>query len=587
MIFPNHAVRVLLFVFAAITTPPVLSAEEAPVAVPKAVIERTIGPIAINPPTTAASTVMSLVVKSNTGVPTKAPAPESVVVDDVPSLAKQGIAPAKGVVSSCYSANYVMEGVAPECSDLFYENLVCRFIIFLLVAVMWATACGCMVLYYGVKTGYMLTRAIAWARLIRLTFLAIVCVAIIFGVTALAYNARNVVGEILFQFEAEAGVKPTLSSWDMQLRIWYYQTSMYVTFFLVHIAFVSYIFWKPINLLIRYAKTVLSLVRYRAGKLERNAGPCRVPQGSGVGVRTDVIIVSDLHITGPYSRTIEGDMEDTRMLRFLANVVAAEKPSAIVIAGDITDPGGPRAWEKAHAAFESFGLPIYAAPGNHDVHFGLLNTSPTRRTIFARIFNDSPIANFGLSYTDSDVRDNLDKFNSEGKRVGATNFPVLYEDSNLRLNILVFNSNDYPSESPISNAIGEIGGQLERAEKLLAGRSQEFGLFVVLHHHIFKAPTASLRENFEARFLTCLDADAVLDLAEKHNADAVIHGHKHMPYVRDYHAGPRTFPIISCGSALYQADGPCREEVIGPSCFGLTLDHGRLSHLKIIRDLDP
>jgi hypothetical protein len=82
--------------------------------------------------------------------------------------------------------------------------------------------------------------------------------------------------------------------------------------------------------------------------------------------------------------------------------------------------------------------------------------------------------------------------------------------------------------------------------------------------------------------LACVDGGHVLRFALEHKAAAIIHGHKHMPYLRRYRQQDREVTVISCGSALYQAHGPCAQAIGGPSCLGLHIEGGRLVDVHFV-----
>jgi hypothetical protein len=203
------------------------------------------------------------------------------------------------------------------------------------------------------------------------------------------------------------------------------------------------------------------------------------------------------------------------------------------------------------------------------------------------VLSPSPDETFATSYSERQVRQYLDQICPKGKRSKGCDFPVLYEDPLSGVDILVFNSNSFETGSPVTNALGEIGDrQLAAANRLLKRRKnkRQRALLFVLHHHVFPADSGNLQDDLLAPLLTCVDAEEILVLAERHKAAAIIHGHMHMPYVREYRGTKATLPIISCGSALYSAKGPCQAEVQGPSCFGLTLNAGRITDIQLYGD---
>jgi hypothetical protein len=91
-------------------------------------------------------------------------------------------------------------------------------------------------------------------------------------------------------------------------------------------------------------------------------------------------------------------------------------------------------------------------------------------------------------------------------------------------------------------------------------------LLLVMHNDLLPAPKASIHD----LFLVCMDAKSIFDFVQRHGVAAVIHGHKHMPYVRKI----GSLHVISLGSALYDACGPCAANVRSPSVAGLELGDG-------------
>ncbi len=58
--------------------------------------------------------------------------------------------------------------------------------------------------------------------------------------------------------------------------------------------------------------------------------------------------------------------EDAEALAAVDKFVAQIKPDAVIVAGDITQMGKRREFEAARAWFDRLGVPVIAAPGNHD-----------------------------------------------------------------------------------------------------------------------------------------------------------------------------------------------------------------------------
>jgi predicted phosphodiesterase len=324
--------------------------------------------------------------------------------------------------------------------------------------------------------------------------------------------------------------------------------------------------------------------------------------GSSVG-RCDVLVFSDLHLTAPGERAMEGDMTDEGAIAFMRAALEWARPQMIIVSGDVTDTGARGAWDKARSILSSAGARLVVAPGNHDVHFKRTNRKVskwsairslvelpesmgalhgTRMRLFAStgIDIDRYVDMGGVSYSERDVFHRVlelapggitkTKYSSLDPPFADPQFPIVYDEPQLRLTVLVLNSNRRPSSWPMSNAFGFVGDdQLERAQILLDdNRTAGCALLVVLHHHVLPPP------GLGGALLQCFDAPEVWSFARKNRAAAIIHGHTHMPYV--VQVEPEQPTIVSCGSVAYPAGGPCASQIVSPSCFGLQIRDGTL-----------
>ena len=294
-----------------------------------------------------------------------------------------------------------------------------------------------------------------------------------------------------------------------------------------------------------------------------------------------VLLISDLHGTaGEQETTIEGTRHDAGMRKFLADEIAKRRPRLIIGAGDMTDQGDRKEWQRLRELLPE-NIRTIVAPGNHDVNFKGLKWGHWSRHFFSGLDIDSRWRVFN-SYLESELhehiaevsrRSDLRAVKLDPNKHRDTHFPVLYEDRDLGLAVLVLNSNRRPSSSPITNALGYVGtDQLATARELLERRTLGYSLIVVMHHHVFPPPTWPLFD----MFLVCIDAKDVLELAFQHRASLLVHGHEHMPYVYTVTRNRHTLRIVSLGSALYDAKGPCAAEVKGPSVFGLTVKQAKV-----------
>lgn len=290
--------------------------------------------------------------------------------------------------------------------------------------------------------------------------------------------------------------------------------------------------------------------------------------------KPEVLLVSDLHGVSPGAHTLEGGKLDDDMRAFVINAIARLAPPLVIAAGDITDKGSDAAWTRVAEVFAGASR-VIAAPGNHDVNFRDERTYGER---IAAILDLDLTSDYGTSYTPEQVRrqcDAITRLDDVTPRTGAHVYPVLYEITALAMQVLVLNSNTRLSTSPVTNALGLVGpAQLAAAGDLLdetLGTDRGLALVVVIHHHIFLPPNAGPA----APFLVCQDAPQVLDFAMRRRASVLVHGHEHMPHTRTVTRDDHELLLVSLGSALYDASGPCAEIVQTPSVACLWREKGR------------
>src|SRR5437764_47381 len=71
-----------------------------------------------------------------------------------------------------------------------------------------------------------------------------------------------------------------------------------------------------------------------------------------------------------------GTREDPAVAQALATLVERTRPELVIASGDLTHRGRPDQHERAARLLRSFGLPVLAVPGNHDIPY----TFPARFT---------------------------------------------------------------------------------------------------------------------------------------------------------------------------------------------------------------
>lgn len=286
-------------------------------------------------------------------------------------------------------------------------------------------------------------------------------------------------------------------------------------------------------------------------------------QGAGEDLKDarKLLVISDLHIT-PQGRTpIHSSRDSGESQSFISAVLERAQPDLVVIAGDITDVGDSNSWATVSQLLSPWRQKIFAIPGNHDVHF-------------YRSFSPSFLA--AMTVADRELSKNLSSL--EGKPIRG--FPRVERFDDLSLILIGLDSNRRPPSTPVTNAIGEVGGdQLTKARDAVAKIRKPGDLvIVVLHHHIV-SPKFSLF----GLFLRCLDAAEILKFASEIEAGAIVHGHKHMPYLARSRTGELPV-IISCGSTHHLPDGPLADKANQPSAYEISISRGKIQAVNFIRD---
>lgn len=277
---------------------------------------------------------------------------------------------------------------------------------------------------------------------------------------------------------------------------------------------------------------------------------------------TTIVILSDLHLTDRPKHLVPTDRTSKQTIDCVEQLLNGKRPVAVFLGGDVTDLGARSTWNMAETMFAN--QLVFLVPGNHDYHFKRILS----QTLFVKpSFDESEV----LTAVKRDSR-TLDS---------VQGYPYCVRSEALKLVLVCLDSNKRASTTPITNALGSVGNaQLSEASRQLkALRQPGDAIIVMLHHHVLTPPF-----NVGSAFLRCVDATKVLKFALRADALAIIHGHKHMPYVYRYpKAGGGELFIVSCGSAHYPAGGPFAQTVIEPSCYELSILNGRIRAVDLIR----
>jgi 3',5'-cyclic AMP phosphodiesterase CpdA len=205
-------------------------------------------------------------------------------------------------------------------------------------------------------------------------------------------------------------------------------------------------------------------------------------------VPTRILHLSDLHT---------GTRDDTRIEGAIANLLARIDVELIVATGDLTHRGRRAQHERAAAFLNSFGRPLLAIPGNHDIPYRF----PQR-----------------ISHTFT-----------EFERLWGTTEPVYRSDS---LHVVGLNSVRWWRHQ----SGGLRQGQLDEASRRLA-EAQDGALRVAaLHHHLIGAPWRSRKKPVARR-------NHVLASLVDAGAELVLAGHIHQGAVSER----REFEVVSGG----------------------------------------
>jgi 3',5'-cyclic AMP phosphodiesterase CpdA len=203
-----------------------------------------------------------------------------------------------------------------------------------------------------------------------------------------------------------------------------------------------------------------------------------VPSASALPTR--LLHISDLHV---------GTREAPQVERSLATLIERAAPELVVASGDLTHRGRPEQHAAAANFLRSFGPPVVAIPGNHDIPYSF----PAR---FTRTF-------------------------AEFERQWETTEPVFRSPT---LHVVGLNS-----VRPWRHQSGGIREtQLARARTLLAEAPEGAVRVVTLHHHLIGAPWRSRKKPVARR-------SHVLASLVDSGAELILAGHIHQGAVSERH----------------------------------------------------
>jgi 3',5'-cyclic AMP phosphodiesterase CpdA len=179
----------------------------------------------------------------------------------------------------------------------------------------------------------------------------------------------------------------------------------------------------------------------------------------------------------------------------LAQLIERIQPELIIASGDLTHRGRPEQHDAAAGFLRSFGIPVHAIPGNHDIPY----TFPGRFTRswdeFVRVWGETePV------------------YSSDSVFVVGVNSvrPWLYQEGLVRRH------------------------QLERVRRELSGAPHGAFRIVTLHHHLLGAP-------WRNRKLPVFRREHVMQSLVECGAELVLAGHIHQAAISER----REFEVVS------------------------------------------
>jgi 3',5'-cyclic AMP phosphodiesterase CpdA len=252
-------------------------------------------------------------------------------------------------------------------------------------------------------------------------------------------------------------------------------------------------------------------------------------------VLTRVLHLSDLHYGAGNDEAIE---------RGAPVLIERFEPELVIASGDLSHRGRADQLARSAAFLRSFGLPVLAIPGNHDIPY----TFPARFTQAFREF----------------------------ERQWETTEPTY---SSPTLHVVGLNS-----VRPWRHQSGGIrAGQLGRAEERL--RDAQPGAFqiVVLHHHLIGAPWRSRKKPVARR-------NHVLASLVSAGADLILAGHIHQAAVSERHEfeisrGGERGVVVSIAPGLGQPRPKRQGEARGVHVYEIEESHLRMQTF-VWRDKD-
>lgn len=252
--------------------------------------------------------------------------------------------------------------------------------------------------------------------------------------------------------------------------------------------------------------------------------------------RIRIVHISDLHFSlEEHNFDFPGLTGLTRPMVTMADAIdrdyhdcfADMKPSALVISGDITSKAN---WEPGHQAkivdqikdlMSRLGVEpsgVLLTPGNHD-----FNRPAVGRTVNAPDVNIRGATRFAHE-TDFRVFRNLLLGTAIVDPLSAC---YVWSHPNFDVKIGLLNSANLAPTDFVE--YGFVGDHLDSVLEQMGEGEKPAYKILVLHHHL--VPIAYVEEAGERSVSVTLDAHLLLNKAQRHGVQIVLHGHQHIPKV--------------------------------------------------------
>jgi 3',5'-cyclic AMP phosphodiesterase CpdA len=203
--------------------------------------------------------------------------------------------------------------------------------------------------------------------------------------------------------------------------------------------------------------------------------------------------------------------EDAAAIAWFSQVVADERPDAVVMTGDLTMRATTREFEEGGAWLRSLGVPVTLEVGNHDIPY---YWDPLRRLV-------APYTRYAA----------VEKMIERPLHIAGVTIVPLKTTARAQLRW------DWSKGRVSHNSLKNAMALIERAR---AQEGQGGLILVAAHHPLIEGPTTGTARTRHG--------DAALTALAAAGADAVLSGHVHDPFDVPVERSGRTLRMIGAGT---------------------------------------